>query len=313
MLDLKALQCFVVVAERLSVSRAAPLLHISQSALSRQIQALEASLGVRLFDRVGRRLLLTAVGDDLLPRAASLLDQASALSSRVQSMAQGEIGVLKVGATPQTIEGLLSRVLATMRVHYPSIEISLVEGSNDYLLEQVAAGGAHVAIAALPERHAFAHQELFMATLYAAMPPQWPRSRGRHLDIRSLARHPLLLLRKGFMTRAVFDRACVRANLHPHTVLESDSTQSILALADAGHGVAVVSSSALLGRRADDPRRFISLTLDKEPLGHMVSAVWNPKRARTSVLDPFLRALAADIAARPIRPPALGGSRQSMP
>lgn len=303
MLDLKALRYFVVVAERLSVSKAALVLHISQSALSRQIQGLEESLGVRLFDRVGRRLVLTAEGDDFLPRAANLVDQALDLSSRVQSMARGEVGLLRVGATPQTIEGLLSKVLVAMRTKYPSIEVSLVEGSNDYLLEQLEVGGAHVAIAALPERHEFEFQELFMSYLYAVIPPQYAFTCAKSAEIHTLAKLPLLLMRKGFMTRTVFDRACTQAGVRPHTILESDSTQSILALANAGHGVAVVSSTAINYRTSAETNFFVSLMLDNQPLGQMVSAVWNPKRSRSSVLNPFLRELSAQISSAPMRKP----------
>ena len=302
MLDLKALRCFVVVAERLSVSRAAPVLHISQSALSRQIQGLEEALGVRLFDRVGKRLVLTAEGDDLLPRAASLVDQAMDLSSRVQSMARGEVGLLRIGATPQTIEGLLSQVLVSMRSKYPSIETSLVEGPNDYLLEQLEVGAAHVAIAALPERHDFEFEELFMGYLYAVVPSQHPFPAGSSADIRTLANHPVLLLRKGFMTRTVFDRACSQAGLRPHTILESDSTQTILSLANAGHGLAIVSSTAISHRQPSAASRIVSLTLDGKPLGQMISAVWNPRRARSSVLNPFLRELLGHVtASSPLR------------
>lgn len=297
MFDLKALRCFVVVAERLSVSKAAPALHISQSALSRQIQGLEESLGVRLFDRVGRRLVLTAEGDDLFPRAASLVDQALDLASRVQSMTRGEIGLLRIGATPQTIEGLLSKVLVSMREKYPSIETTLIEGSNDYLLDQLRMGAAHVAIAALPERHEFESQALFMGYLYAVVPAQHEFPRAKQADVRVLTHHPLLLLRKGFMTRTVFDRACAQAGVRPHSILESDSTQTVLALANAGHGVAIVSSTAISHRGSPDASRVIALTLDGQPLGQMISAVWNPKRSRSSVLNPFLRELSAHAAA----------------
>ncbi|MFP3245438.1 MAG: LysR family transcriptional regulator, partial [Paraburkholderia sp.] len=76
MIDLRALSLFVGVAERLNLSQAAKAFHISQSALSRQIQTLERGLDITLFDRAGKRLLLTAEGEDLLPRAQALLDQA---------------------------------------------------------------------------------------------------------------------------------------------------------------------------------------------------------------------------------------------
>ena len=70
MRDLRQLRFFVTVAELMNVSRAAEALNISQSALSRQLQALEEEIGLRLFDRVGKRLVLTAEGEEMLPRVA---------------------------------------------------------------------------------------------------------------------------------------------------------------------------------------------------------------------------------------------------
>jgi len=304
MLDLRALQLFVAVAERMSVSRAAHAMHISQSALSRQIQALEAQLGVRLFDRIGKRLALSAEGVDLLPRAAALLDQARDLSGRVRAMSGGEVGLLRIGATPQTIEALLSHVLVGLRQKYPAIETSLLEGPNDQLLALVESGEAHVAIAALPEQHDFEHQELFMGRLYAIAPPEYDLPRGDSVDIRALAALPLLLLRKGFMTRSLFDRACLQAGIRVRSVLESASTQTLFALANAGHGVAVVSSTAISHTRAD---KLVGLTLDGRPLGQMISAVWSRSRYKSSVLNPFLRELTAYIdhapGARTLRAP----------
>lgn len=300
MLDLRNLQSFVVVAERLSVSKAAPLLHISQSALSRQIQGLEEALGVRLFDRIGKRLVLTAEGLDLLPRAAALLDQAQALSSRVHALARGEIGMLRIGATPQTIAGLLSSVLVSLRKKYPEIEISLVEGANDYLLEQLEIGGAHVAIAALPDHHEFESSELFMGNLFAIAPMSFDLPSTRTLDIKALAQYPLLLLRKGFMTRNIFDKACVRANVRPHSVLESDSTQTLRALARAGHGIAVVSSTAIWGDGQLERCRLIPLSANGSRLGQMISVAWNPRRYQSAALTPFLQELHAQVVTLPL-------------
>src|SRR5690554_1706526 len=111
MFNLRTLELFIAVAERLSISHAAAAMHISQSALSRQIQKLEEDLGVRLFERTGKRLVLTAEAGDLLPRVSQLLQQAHGLSDRVQQFHQGEVGYLSLGATPQTIEAVLAPVL----------------------------------------------------------------------------------------------------------------------------------------------------------------------------------------------------------
>lgn len=301
-LNLRALHSFVVVAERLNMSRAAEALHLSQSALSRQIKNLEAELGIQLFDRYGKRLLLTAEGDDLLPRVAALIDQAKDLSSRMRAMTHGQVGVLRIGATPQTIEALLSHVLSALHRKYPAIEASFIEGANDTLLEQVQAGTAHVAIASVPDGLDLEKQDLFSGYLYAVLPKGHPLQRQRHIDIRELANMPILSLRRGFMTRSLLDSACTRAGVRVRTILDSDSTQTLCALARAGLGVAVVSTTALT-RPGEDYVRV--LTLEGKPLGQMISATWNPRMYRSPALNLFLQELTAHLRAHPPKVPRI--------
>src|SRR5262245_56751074 len=106
-MDLQRLRAFVGIAEAGGFGRAATRLHLSQPALSRQLRGLEDELGVRLFDRIGRRIQLTAEGEDLLQRTRRLLSDASALGERARALRGGETGVLRVGATPQVIENVL--------------------------------------------------------------------------------------------------------------------------------------------------------------------------------------------------------------
>ena len=84
---------------------------MTQPALSRQIQDLERDFVCRLFDRIGRRIVLTRDGDELLERTRRLLADAEALRERVRALAGGEAGVLRIGATPQFIEAALPEVL----------------------------------------------------------------------------------------------------------------------------------------------------------------------------------------------------------
>ena len=102
-MDLRHTRTFVTVAELGTVSKAALHLRIAQPALSRQINDLEQEFGFKLFDRVGRRLLLTSEGEQLLGDCRGLLNYASALGERAQLIRRGDTGVLKVAASPATI------------------------------------------------------------------------------------------------------------------------------------------------------------------------------------------------------------------
>lgn len=288
MLNLRALQLFIAVAERMSVSQAAIAMHISQSALSRQIQKLEDDLGMCLFERAGKRLVLTAEGEDLLPRASQLLQQAAELSERAQALYRGEAGYLTVGATPQTIEAVLAPVLRALREKNSAIEVRLLEGPNEQLLEQIESGVIHAALAWAPHEQKFECQDLFKARLYAVLPPEHPAIGAEELELSHIGDWPILSLKRGFMTRSIFDQACVDANLRPRRIVESDSTQTLRALASSGMGVAVVSSTAVSQWPSQE---VIPLTLNGQNLEGVVSAVRNVERYQPLALQTFLMEL----------------------
>jgi DNA-binding transcriptional LysR family regulator len=103
-MDLRHARTFVTVAELGTVSKAALRLRVAQPALSRQIANLEQEFGLKLFDRVGRRLVLTGEGEQLLTDCRGMLNYASAVGERAQLLRRGDTGVLKVAGSPQIIE-----------------------------------------------------------------------------------------------------------------------------------------------------------------------------------------------------------------
>src|SRR5258707_14409876 len=111
-MELRHLRYFVAVASARSVSLAARGLNVTQPGLSRQIQNLEQDLGVRLFDRIGRKIVLTGDGNELLDRARRILADAEALRLLAQALGGGDGGMLGIGETPQFIDAALSQVLA---------------------------------------------------------------------------------------------------------------------------------------------------------------------------------------------------------
>ena len=113
-MNLRFLRTFVAIADHAGVARAAARLNLTQSAASRQIQSLENELGLRLFARIGRNVRLTREGEDLLARSRRLLADAAALGERASALKSGEVGVLRLGATPQVIENSARGVVAAL-------------------------------------------------------------------------------------------------------------------------------------------------------------------------------------------------------
>src|SRR5260221_2606686 len=145
-MELGHLRYFVAVADAGNVSLAARRLHMTLPALSRQIQDLERELPCRLFDRIGRRVVLTKDGDEILERTRRLLADAEALSERAQALAGGTAGMLRLGAVPQFIEVALPEVLTRYAQTCPEIAVQLVEDGGGPLLKRVQQGELHLAV-----------------------------------------------------------------------------------------------------------------------------------------------------------------------
>lgn len=274
-MDLRALRYFVSVAEDRGFSRAAQRLGISQSALSRQIQQLEAELKLRLFDRIGRRISLTPTGEELLVRSYAVLRDADSLHSRAKQLAGGSSGILTIGATPQTLESLVAKVLPLFLRKFREVEVRLIEDGAAGLLDKVDKGLADVVISALTHDRALAGRALFPLGVLAAMPPRHRLRARRAIEVTDLAAEPMLLLRPQFLTRQLFDGACQIAQIRPRVLIESASPHSLLALVEAGQGVAIIPSTL---RLAGGGRHVVALRQGGRQLGLWMSAIWDPKR-----------------------------------
>src|SRR5262245_231930 len=129
-MDLKRLRTFVTVAERGTVTGAAVALRITQPALSRQLQDLQSEFGVSLFEQVGRRLQLTAEGSELLQTSRTLLGQADTLLEHARSLAEGDIGELRIGATSHMIGNVFPTFLRRFAEDYPRVRVKTVEAGG---------------------------------------------------------------------------------------------------------------------------------------------------------------------------------------
>src|SRR5882762_7318051 len=145
-MDLRRLRTFVAVAEQGSVSKAALRLHLSQPALSRQIGELQQEFGIRLFDRVGRRLVLTSEGEQLLGDCRELLAFAGSLSERAHLLRRGDTAVLRVAASPLQIEAILSTFLHQYARRYPNVQVKLIEAAVSDILPMLERGEVHLGI-----------------------------------------------------------------------------------------------------------------------------------------------------------------------
>jgi DNA-binding transcriptional LysR family regulator len=278
-MDLRHTRTFVTVADLGTVSKAALRLRIAQPALSRQINDLEQELGLKLFDRVGRRLRLTGEGEQLLGDCRGLLSYASGLGERAQLLRRGDTGVLKVAASPQHIESVFSNFLHRYAQRFPNVQVKLMEAVGPDLLAMLERGEIHLGQSAIhavqPDDRRFASRPLQPVELLAACHSPLTLGKRGAIDIGRLAPYPLLLLDAGFVVRRTFDAACRLAGLKPNVLFESRAPHTLLALAGAGHGVAIIPS-ALRTHRYD--LQIVRVTYRGRPLREPLAILWDKRR-----------------------------------
>jgi len=288
-MNLRQLRAFATIVDVGGFARAATRLHLSQPALSRQIHALEADLGVPLFDRIGRRVQLTAQGEDLLRRSRHLLAEADALGERARALKGGETGILRIGATPQVIENLLAGFLSGYRSRHPGVEVHLVEDGGARLLGRLEFGELHLGITPVGDPR-FEGRLLYPMHVVAAIPSAHRLARRALIEAAELADEPLLLPQRGFGSREWFDIACDIAHVRPPVLLESAAPRTLVALAAAGYAIAVIPSNAAV---ALEGVRTIPLVQHGAPIGRWAHVCWDPQRLLAPYAEHFVTELVA--------------------
>ena len=145
-MNFKHLQTFATICECGTVSKAAAQLRITQPALSRRIEALQKELGLRLFDNLGRRLLLTSEGKEFLRHSRALLAQAEAVLATGRALGSGRAGVLRIGGAPHTLAAFFPSFVTKYEKQNPGVRIRLFEAGAAKLLTMIEHGELHFAV-----------------------------------------------------------------------------------------------------------------------------------------------------------------------
>jgi len=288
-MNLRALRMFVTTADDGGLGRACVRLNLSQPAASRQIHALEAELGVSLFHRVGRQLQLTSAGESLLRRSRRLLADADLLAEHARALSGGRRGTLKVSATPQMMASFLTSFLPRHRQRHSEVEVQLIERSAGRQPNQLERGETDLALMAASDAR-FPGRLLFPLHLFAVVPKAHRLARLAVVDIAGLMEDPLLLLPAHFGTRASFDAACEIAQVAPRVRFECTAAHTLIGLAGANYGVAIVPSIALA---LDENLRAVPIVLRGVAIGHWEAICWDPRRLAPPYAQAFVDELAA--------------------
>jgi DNA-binding transcriptional LysR family regulator len=242
------------VAQFGSITAAARALGYTQSAISRQVAALEAEAGARLVDRLPRGIALTEEGRCLLGHAEAVLDRLAAARRDLDALREVGAGRLRVGAFPTAVAALVPRALAAFRAAHPGVALSLVEGLTPALLERLSDGDADIVVASAPpdrplDTTHFELDHLLDERLLVALPVGHRLARRRVVRLHELADESFIA--GSAAAEHTLLRATLRPDFRPRVDIVAAEWTGKLGCVAAGLGVALVPALAVRARPAD--------------------------------------------------------------
>jgi len=293
--ELRHLRYFQALAEELHFTRAADRMHVVQSALSRQIAALEQELGVRLFDRTSRGVRLTVAGRALKERVAAILPSLDQALDMTRLTASGEVGRVEIGFIAAAMWSVLPAILQEHRRRHPHVLFRLRElPMAGEQLESLLDGSLDVVfVRPFARFRTVAFLPLFREQLVAALPVGHRLAAGERIDLAELADERFILMSRTAYPDAhdLFSQACLSAGFSP-TILDEGDSPNAMYLVAAGLGVALAPASAV---RSGLPG--IAFRPFKHPTPEVELAAAYRKGNPSTTLAALLQT-AADVAAR---------------
>lgn len=277
-MELHQLRYFVAAAEAGSVSRAAERSRVAQPSLSQQIRKLEAGLGVRLFDRLGRGVALTDAGRALLPRARRILSEVRDAEANLKREASAGVGTLVVGAIPTIAPYVLPRALQQLSTEHGAADVLIHEGFTEDLVELLADNRLDCALVSTPLEHehlevqVVGHEELVLV-----MPRTHALAGRERVTWAMLREQATVTLREMHCLGRQIEGFCAARATAPRVVCEATQLSTIFELVARGLGVSIVPAMAA-AKQGDEHWAYARLA-PHTPV-RQIAVAWRKDRTR---------------------------------
>ena len=293
-MELRQLEYFVAVAEEANFTRAAERVHISQSGVSAQIRQLEHDLGAKLIDRSGRTATLTTAGAAAIGHVRAVLASVEAVRHAVDDVTGLVRGRIVVGMVTACTVTALFDALSAFHLAHPGIDITLVEGASDSLIDSVRTGATDAALIGAAGAPPAGLDSLTIVSerLIAAVPLGHPLAGRQRVTLADIRAFPIVCLPQGTGIRTVFDQACADKGIEPNIALQASAPAAVADLALRGLGIAILSESMSVAYQG----RLKSLAIDDIPTHAVLALIW--KQTTSPALQELLRHLHTALAVR---------------
>jgi DNA-binding transcriptional LysR family regulator len=290
MLDVRRLRVLREVVARGSFSGAADTLHLSQSAVSQQVAALEREVGMQLLDRTSEGPRLTPAGETLMGHADVVLARLDEAERELAEIAGLEGGLVRLVSFPTASATLVTQAVSTFRMRFPEVDLKLGEAEPHDSLPALRAGEYDVALAydfeLEPEEPGrdLDRQLLLEETMEVAMPKGHPLAASKAVALPDLAEDDWLCGVSQGSCRAHVIRVCQNAGFDPRIGFESDDYTVLQGLVAGGLGVALLPELALSGKH---PEIVVRPVTGKQPV-RRVWAVTREGSGRSPAIEAML-------------------------
>lgn len=239
-MELRQLRYFLAVASTQNFTRAAETVHVSQPSLSVQISALEDELGTRLFDRLGRKVVLTQAGELLREHAERVLREVEQATQVVQELQGAQRGRLVVGTLATVNSYLIPPLVSRFKQRFPAVHLQVHAQPSTDIVAALLGNRLDIGICLLPiEDKRLTVEPLFDERLVLVVPSNYPMKKPR-LRMQDLAGLPLVLMPVDYCLRKMVEAECAEARVQPQVVLEMTSPEGILQAVAGGAGVTIL-------------------------------------------------------------------------
>jgi DNA-binding transcriptional LysR family regulator len=297
---LRQLQFFVAAAEAGSVTGAARALLISQSSVTEAIRALEDDLGVVLFDRQARGMLLTYKGSAFLRHARQILADVATARSTFQVEAEAAKGRLSLGVTSLVAGYVLSDILQRYRRAFPQVDLAVIEDSGEYLQHLLIGGELDVAVlltSSVHDRMALNVETLLVSPYRLWLPLGHPLAQQESIALEELAGTPMIQLMVDEIEEST-RRLTAALPVKPQIAFRTRSVEAVRSLVATGAGLAILPSLVYRAWSLEGDRIEIRDVSGDLPSVH-VGLAWRKGAPLSGPASNFIRSAQSTTVVRP--------------
>jgi DNA-binding transcriptional LysR family regulator len=244
-MELRELRSLAVLAESGSISETARAVHLTPAAVHKQLQQLEAELGVPVYERMGGKLRLTAAAEIILPYLKDIVGQHDTALAALAEWKGLRRGLVRIGSGPSLAVYALAKVLSQFHREHPQVEVDMQTGSSQYLLHSLADGALDLILVVAPDLAEDRSLKMLLELSFEIVAVTTIADAPKRASLNSLASFPFLLFRRGTRIENLIEPYLVAHDFRPDVCMRFDSAEAMKATLLSGTGIALMPSYAV--------------------------------------------------------------------